>query len=99
MKTVVFCPGCLSITWETSQSLLMPGLSYSIPLFYCFESLSSHLILKPLEVAQRWLLEPGMTKAKFDMEGAWLSNCFSKVGKILLQVETVMATVKEQKQC
>lgn len=47
-----------------------------------------HLILKPLDVVRRWLLEPSLTKARCDTEGAWLSNCFSRVGEILQQVKT-----------
>lgn len=47
-----------------------------------------HLILKPLDVMRRWLPEPSLTKARYDTEGAWLSNCFSRVGEILQQVET-----------
>lgn len=35
-----------------------------------------------------WLPEPSLTKARYDTEGAWLSNCFSRVGEILQQVET-----------
>lgn len=47
-----------------------------------------HLILKPLDMVRRWLPEPNLTKARYDTEGAWLSNCFSRVGEILQQVET-----------